>query len=210
MKLFLSSMAISKEQSDAFARLVGKKPKDIRLALIENAADVYGADSIDWVIENREAIKARGYKVELVDLREYKGRQLDLRTKLASKDVVWLGGGNTFYLRWILKDVGADNIIKELVQNGMIYGGGSAGAIVAGPTLKFFENADDPKESPEVIVEGLNLTKKVVVPHIRNKDYGGIVCSISKSLQRDGYETIEITDEQVAVIDGNNIQILSH
>lgn len=210
MKLFLSSMAISKEQSDAFARLVGKKPKDIRLALIENAADVYGADSIDWVIENREAIKARGYKVELVDLREYKGRQLDLRTKLASKDVVWLGGGNTFYLRWILKDVGADNIIKELVQNGMIYGGGSAGAIVAGPTLKFFENADDPKESPEVIVEGLNLTEKVVVPHIRNKDYGGIVGSISKSLQRDGYETIEITDEQVAVIDGNNIQILSH
>lgn len=208
MKLFLSSMAISKEQGDAFARLVGKKPKDIRLALIENAADVYDDDSIDWVIENREAIKARGYKVELVDLREYKGRQLDLRSKLASKDVVWLGGGNTFYLRWILKDIGADKIITELVQNGLVYGGGSAGAIVAGPTLKFFENADDPKESPEVINEGLNLSEKVVVPHIGNEKFGDVVKKISKSLQQIGYKTIEITDDQALVVNGKSFKVI--
>jgi hypothetical protein len=42
MKFFLSSKAISDEQGNAFMKLVGKtKPEEIKIALIENAADVY-------------------------------------------------------------------------------------------------------------------------------------------------------------------------
>lgn len=44
MRLFLSSVAISDSQSVELAKLVGKAPKDIRLALIENAADTHTDD----------------------------------------------------------------------------------------------------------------------------------------------------------------------
>ena len=65
--------------------------------------------------------------------------QKSLTSKLSSKDALWHGGGNTFYLRWILSNTGADEVITKLVRHGLVYGGGSAGAIVAGPTLKYFE-----------------------------------------------------------------------
>jgi len=201
MKLFLSSLAISAKQAAAFTQLVGKEPKDITLALIENAADVYDDDSTDWVDKNREAIKACGYQVEIIDLRHFRGKRKELYQKLASKDAIWLGGGNTFYLRWILRDTGADEIIKELAGNGVVYGGGSAGAIVAGPTLKYFEDADDPNDSPEVIVEGLHLTDVVVVPHFGNKKYGKAMKKIEALLKNDGYSTATITDEQAVVFD---------
>ena len=201
-------MAISAEQGDAFARLVGKQPKDIKLALIENAADVYDDDSTDWADENREAIKARGYQVELLDLRNFKSNPKSLQEKLASKDAIWLGGGNTFYLRWVLKDTGADEIIRRLVSNGTVYGGGSAGAIVAGPTLKHFEDADDPHDSPSIVLEGLHLTDTVVVPHVANEKYGKAMEKIEARLKRDGYNTIAITDDQAVVFDGGKRKVI--
>lgn len=201
-------MAISEAQGQAFAQLVGKRPADIKLALIENAADVYDDDSTDWVNENRDAIKARGYQVEILDIRTYKGKQNQLRKKLASKDAIWLGGGNTFYLRWVLKDTGADTVIKELVASGTVYGGGSAGAIVAGPTLKYFESADDPADSPAIVLEGLHLTDTAVVPHFGNAKYGKVMEGIQASLQQQGYKTVAITDAEAVVFDSGKQEIV--
>jgi dipeptidase E len=208
MKLFLSSMAISEEQGAAFTKLVGKAPKDIKLALIENAADVYRDDSKDWVDANRKAIQSRGYQIELIDLRTYQSNPKALKDKLSGKDAIWLGGGNIFYLRWILKDTGADTIIKELTGNGVVYGGGSAGATVAGPTLKYFKAADDPNDAPEVILEGLSLTEIVVVPHVGNEKYGEMMEKINKLLKKDGYTTETITDQQAIIINGKYHQII--
>ena len=121
---------------------------------------------------------------------------------------LWFGGGNTYYLRWLLRDTGVENIIKDLVENGMVYGGGSAGAIIAGPTLHYFEAADDPKVSPGVIYEGLGLTSKVVVPHIDNKKYAAIIRGIDGKLKADGYETVPLTDTQALVMDSDRGMIV--
>jgi len=210
MKLFLSSMAIADNQVDAFAELVGKDPQDITLALIENAADPQDSEEADWVDRSRAEIIAQGYQVELVDLRDYlEGGEQKLKDKLASKDVIWLGGGNTFYLRWILEETGADAIIKELVKRGAVYGGGSAGAIVAGPTLKFFEAVDDPNDSPEVVIDGLHLTEVVVVPHMANEKYGPIMEDVERFLREEGYETAPLTDSQALLIDGEKLEVIS-
>jgi dipeptidase E len=134
-KLFLYSLALSENQAAALTRLVGKDPAQITFALIENAADVI-PNSKDWLGGFREMLRSKGYQLEILDLRKWKYKKTELYQKLASKDVIWLGGGNTFYLRWILKDTGADNIIQDLVEKGKIYAGWSAGAVVAGPTLQ--------------------------------------------------------------------------
>ncbi len=208
MKLFLSSLAISEEQEPEFTRLVGKKPQDIKLAFIENAADVYDDSSRDWVEDNRVAVKACGYQVEIVDLRDYRNNRKELQAKLSDNDVIWVNGGNTFYLRWILQDTGADKIIEELVSDGKVYGGGSTGAIVACPTLKYFEDVDDPILSPRVIIEGLRFTEKVVVPHVDNEKYGKAMDKIVQHLQKDGYETVGITDNQAVIFDSGKFRIV--
>ncbi len=207
MKLFLSSQAISKEQAPYLVKLVGKPARSIKLALIENAADVEEGPQ-EWLIRNRQMIESHGFNVEYIDLRKHTQDLGALHTKLADKDVVWFGGGNTYYLRWLLRDTGVENIIKELVQGGTVYGGGSAGAIVAGPTLHHFETADDPKVSPGVVYEGLGLTNKVIVPHIDNEKYAAVIRGIDDKLKADGYETVPLKDAQAFVVDDGRETIL--
>jgi dipeptidase E len=207
MKLFLSSQAISKEQAPYLIKLVGKPAKNIKLVLIENAADVEEGPK-EWLVRNRQMIESHGFDVEYIDLRKYTQDLETLRTKLADKDVLWFGGGNTYYLRWLLRDIGVENIIKELMQSGVVYGGGSAGAIVAGPTLHHFEAADDPKASPGVIYEGLGLTNKVVVPHADNVKYAAIIQGINDNLKADGYKTVMLGDAQALVIDNDREMVV--
>ena len=207
MKLFLSSQAISEAQAPYLVKLVGKPAAQIKLALIENAADVERG-SKTWLARNRALITSHGFDVELVDLKDYRGKPDALRQKLAHKDVVWLGGGNTFYLRWLLRETGTDELITELVKQGVVYGGGSAGAIVAGPTLKHFEAADEPHKAPELLLAGLQLTNTVVVPHADNEKYAPIVKVIAEKLQADGYQTALLTDAQALVVNGNNQEII--
>ena len=52
-------------------------------------------------------------------------------------DAIWISGGNGYYLRWILKETGTDTFIRELLKKGVVYSGWSAGACIAGPTLKY-------------------------------------------------------------------------
>lgn len=208
MKLFLSSLAISDPQSAELATLVGKEPKDIKLALIENAADTYAEGSRAWVDQNRAAIQSHDFDVEIIDIREYKNKLPELKEKLTTKDVIWLGGGNTYYLRWLLKDTGVDKLLAELVEQGTVYGGGSAGAIIAGPTLKHFETADDPNIAPDLILEGLNLTDKVVVPHMDNKKFEAIIHGINDKLKTDGYKTVLLGDAQALVIENGEEKVI--
>ncbi len=177
-------------------------PHDNKIALIENAAYGEPGEKL-WLYENRAAIQAHGFDVELVDLEDYKNMTSRLEEKLLEKDVVWLGGGNTYYLRWVLKETGADEIIKKLVSGDrFVFGGGSAGAVVAGPTIEFFETADDPKSAPELILSGLSLTDIVVVPHYGNEQYGHVMKDIENKLNAAGYKSQAVTDEQALVING--------
>jgi dipeptidase E len=207
MKLFLySAYVIADEHNAALARLVGKAPQDITMAAITNSLDVY--DDNDWLGETLASLSRQGAQVEVVDLREWRGNRAGLREKLASKDVIWLCGGHTYYLRWILKDSGADEMIRELVRQGTVYAGWSAGAGMAGPTLRFFDYFDDPNDAPEAIYEGLGLTNVVVVPHTDLPDFAEGMKLINQQLQEAGYRTVPLTDAEAIMIDGDEETLL--
>jgi dipeptidase E len=207
MKLFLASLAISPQHLEPFTTLVGKSPKETRLGLIENAADVEPTEP-DWVTSTRDSITSHGFQVSRIDLRRYLDKPAELRSVLGELDVIWLGGGNTYYLRYLLAKTGADLIIKDLVEKGAVYGGGSAGAVVAGPTLNHFQTADDPADAPDLILTGLELTQVVVVPHTDDPKSGPIVAEINRNLLEAGYDTAPLTDAQALVIDGPRTHLI--
>jgi dipeptidase E len=202
MRLFLSSQAISAEQATAFKDLVAKPDSagPISFALIENAGDVYEEDKKEWMHINCREIMSHNFDVTHVDLREYVNKKDQLHKDLAGYDVIWLGGGNTYYLRWLLKETGADVVIRNLVKSGTVYGGGSAGAVVAGPTLDNFQDADDPQKAPELILEGLRLSEYVVVPHWQNEKFASVMKHAQSQLAKQGFQTVPITDEQAVII----------
>jgi len=207
MKLFLSSTSIPAELVRPFIKLVNKDLKDISFALIENAADPYG-DNVGFVLETRSVLQSLGMRLELVDLNRYKGKTDDLKEKLGAFDVMWFGGGNTYYLRWLMKVTGFDTIVSELLEKGVVYGGGSAGAIVAGHTLKHFDLIDDPKVCPDVIYSGLGLTDLIIIPHWGTDKIQSKLSEIQALYQNDRLETVTVTDNQAVIVNYREWEVL--
>lgn len=199
MRLFLASKSVTGKLGGHLIKLVGKPASDIRFCFIENAADPYPEEKKGFVYDTREDIKAAGIAYDLLDLRKFDTTDA-LKEKLQSYDVVWVGGGNTYYLRWLMKKTGFDTIIKEVIQSGVVYGGGSAGAIVAGPTIHGFESIDESEKAPELVIDGLGLTDLVVIPHWGKGNYQGKLEDIKKFFEQSNFTHTTITDVQAVEV----------
>lgn len=201
-RLFLYSLQLNEAHHRSFSELVGKHANNISIGLIENAADVI-PDSAGWVRDIRERLRNEGYQIEAIDLREWSGKPEALRNLMFSKDVIWTGGGHTYYLNWILKSSGADGVIRDFVQAGRVYAGWSAGAAVAGPTTRFYDAmGDDPSAAPEQSWDGLGLTEISIVPHINHPDFRAGALETETLLKTAGYIPLALEDEQALIIQG--------
>ena len=206
MKLLLSSFGPSPAHDAALVGLVGKPLEQIRVAYIENAYDVYQDQaSLD---EGRESLRRGGYRFELVDLREWRTRPSGLRWQLEPFDTFLLTGGNPYYLRSLMKITGADEFLTNLVRAGAVYAGASAAAVVAGPTLRHFDELDDPGQAEELIWDRLGLTEIVVAPHVDNAEFGEGCRRAGDLCERDGFTVQRVTDAQALVIDGDETRIV--
>lgn len=207
MKLFLSSVAVTQDLLPRFVELVGKQPADIRFCLIENGADVYPEGERGFVERESNALEAVGLKLERVNLRDYFQKD-GLMDVLKDFDVIWFGGGNTYYLRWALRESGFETIARDLANKGIVLAGGSAGALVLGLSLKGFEIADEPDKAPELIEEGLGLTDFVPVPHWKNEKFGDVIAKVKETLDAASVKSMVMTDEQAIVVDGLQVTIV--
>lgn len=79
-------------------------------------------------------------------------------------DVIYVSGGNTFYLLNELRKSCAAQAIKNAVKAGKIYIGESAGAIVAAPDTRYAALMDENSAKTSDFT-GLNLVDFCVVPH---------------------------------------------
>lgn len=133
MKLFLTSAGLPVATRNYFFSLLTKKPQEIKLAFIPTAG--YPETNKSYIEKDKNQIRSLGigdmYEVDL------KGENSQsLHKKLSSADVIYVTGGNTFYLLdWVRKS-GFDVAIRQLVNAGKIYIGASAGSYIACPTIE--------------------------------------------------------------------------
>jgi dipeptidase E len=168
MRLFLSSQDFG-IYPEVLIELTGNNKK---VAFINNAKDDWSTyDRREKVEEKKVEFERLGFEFDELDLRGYFGKSNKLLNKLSSFGLVWAAGGNTFILRRAAAQSGLDKILKELIENDkLVYGGSSAGAILATPSLHGVEFGDDPKNIPEdyneqIIWDGLNFVPFHIVPH---------------------------------------------
>jgi dipeptidase E len=86
---------------------------------------------------------------------------------IAEAEVIFVGGGNTFRLLKALYDFDLLTVIRQKVEAGMPYIGSSAGAIVAGPSLK--TTKDMPIVQPPSF-DALGLVDFQISPHYLDPD----------------------------------------
>ena len=206
MKLYLSSYRLPTPSE--FENLVGKASKDIRIALLPNSKDYYSERARNIQIQSfTDDFSRLGFTTDVVDLRNFSD-QVTLRNKRAKYDAVWACGGNTFCLRYEMKRSGFDKIIIALVKNGLVFCGDSAGAIVAGPTLRGSESADNPEFAKEIVWDGLNLITDFIMPHINSEAFRETLMAV-RSLHKDDPYYVELNDWEAAIYTDGQRTIVS-
>ena len=207
MKLYLSSKHLRFPTELSF--LVGKAPSTARVSLIVNAFDNYPADRRNMHIANlTESLQNAGYKPAQLDLRGYIGQTKKLHDTLNKSDLIWVSGGNVFYLRYLLRQCGLDKSLKDLLENDLVYAGDSAGAAVLGHDLHGLDLLVDPTEAPEIIYDGLNITPFIILPHWGNERYQDDIANSKNILKKFNSKVITISDDQAYIVDGESSSVL--
>lgn len=206
MRLYLCSYRI--QLPDALADLLGKPLAGTRVAVIPNAKDYYADRARTYKISQmHEHLRLHDLLPETVDLRDYNDDQgQKLLDKLKTFDMVWVAGGNTFCLRYEMQRSGFDRIVHELLAH-IVYAGESAGAVVMGTSLAGIEAADVPEFSEAVIMDGLGIIPKFVLPHA---DSGYFAEANAEARQiHAAKDVLSINDNQAYVVTTGQSQILT-
>jgi len=174
MRLYLSSYRIGDRAGSLLALLGSGK----RAAVISNALDNISSTARtifrDEVYSPHVELASLGMATAELDLRDYFGNAPALQEKLAEFDLVWATGGNAFVLRRAMKQSGFDDVITDMLdRDEIVYGGFSAGAVVAAPSLRGIDLMDDvdvvpPGYDPEPVWDGLGLIDYSIIPHFRS------------------------------------------
>lgn len=202
MKLFLSSEGVPRP--DLLRGLLGAGNEKVRVALINNAQDPYPEEkSKERGIAFADLFSTLGFEPVNVDLREYEGKSNELAIELRTCKLIWCSGGNSFWLRYVMKTSGFDQIIKQLLAEGIVYGGWSAGVVLVGPSLHPIELMDEPEKAPEVIYEGLNLIDYFIWPHWDTEKYVHLQAEASERMTLLPYQSVMLKDGEVLIVEDN-------
>lgn len=203
MKLFLASMSVQPETAKAFLKLVGKPAGEVKLAFIPTAADQY---ENKWFVEaTRNDLRRLGIK-ELIDIDLTQYTPEGLRLALADCDVIFVNGGNTFYLLdWVRKS-GFDIVLPELLARGVVYAGTSAGSIIVGPNIELagYGPSGDPNDINLTDLTGLGLVDFAVWPHLTEQEREHVLAGAKTVV----YPVAAISDTQVIVLDGEELALV--
>ena len=136
VKLFLCSYFAA--VSSFTPQFVGGDLKGKKLAFIPTAS--LFEEYTDYVDEAKEAFENLGLNIEVLDV---SSAPKDLiRRTLQRCDLIYVSGGNTFYLLQELEKSGAKTIIREQVDEGKPYIGESAGSIIMAPNISYAKDMD--------------------------------------------------------------------
>lgn len=205
MKLFLSSYRIP--DLETFTTFVGKSADQISIGLISNAKDYKTATArAEKMAEVNEYFNERGFSTKEINLLADSFSVSSLK----KHNVLWLLGGNVYWLRDAIKKSGTREVITDAIKSGVIYAGDSAGAIMAGSTLKHFHEPSDPPIDQQQF-DGLGLVHFTVVPHWQSAEYGEFSEKSDARLRADGYDTVRLKDNGfLCVKDGDILDQSQH
>lgn len=165
MPIVLSSCGIIEPQfKNKVMALFDKPAGSLRLLYITTALDGESGDT-SWADAEYESILALGILEE--NIREYKIGEETIN--LADFDVIYVLGGNTFYLMDKIREFGFDKQIKDAISKGIPYIGSSAGSIVLGTTLKPAEIFGDLPTSANQDYKGLGIIDGAIIPHMNKR-----------------------------------------
>ncbi len=161
----------------------------------------------DYVDEAKEAFAKMGFTLQILDVS--KESEAEAKAKIGAAQVLYVSGGNTFYLLCELKKKGLATLIASRVRSGeLVYVGESAGAMIAAPSVEYASMMDDASGSELVAAQtGLDLVKFYPVVHYGEEPF---VQSTAEILKAYGgkLNLTPINNAEAIAVHGDKFEIL--
>lgn len=190
MKLVLTSCGIrTDEAKQKVLSLFDKFPDKLRLLYITTAIDGETSDDVNWIKDEFNSILKLG--IEKENIIEYKIGE-DLPS--LNFDVIYMMGGNTFYLLDKIRKYNFDKALKNMLNSGAVYIGSSAGSVILGKTIDVALGYDE-NNVGMTDFSGLNFVDGVVIPHAQRKQK-----FIEEYRKNNKYNLITLNDGDIKII----------
>lgn len=124
--------------------------------------------------------------------------------------MIFVSGGNTFYLLQELKKSNADQLIIDEIKKGKLYIGSSAGSIILSKDILYVDKMDDKRKATELEnFLGLNMVDFYTLPHLNNEPFTEIVENILKENNGiDKLPLVPISNHQVILVNNSQYKII--
>ena len=160
--------------------------------------------SAEWKEKNKHAVSAKkvleeiGFKKVI-----YLDIEFDDPNKLIEFDVIYINGGNPFYLLDKLRKTGADTIIKHCAEKAILIGI-SGGGVVLGPNISIVDYFDAKLNTVGIEdFAGLGLTDIIIYPHYQE----AVEEKIKQFESENNCRVTRLTDLQGLVLKGDKVEL---
>ena len=174
----------------------------LRMAYITTASK--GAPNTAYVERMRDHLKKQNIAYEEIDL---DGKNSDeLRKALADKEIVFVEGGNAFYLMNSIRQSGFESVLKESLFKGLIYMSACAGTHVATPTLEMANWRQKPDYPTFGVTDmhAMNLVPFLIALHYDPEKQN----LLDEATVRAHYPVKKLSDRQALYIAEGSVQML--
>lgn len=219
MRLLLTSSGLTTSAiNNALQDLVGKKPSETKVAFIPTAANPDRGDKA-WLIRNFKQLADFGYYTDIIELTATKPSELEV--VLEGFDVIYVGGGNTFYLSYWMEKTGLFTLLPKLLES-KVYVGVSAGSMVMGKSLilssqaqnnpQAFEDEDYDELGPKSESSGkaIGLVDFIFRPHLNSRVFSLVRQDLLEEKAKQTNSAVYALDDESAlkIIDGK-VEVIS-
>jgi len=203
MKLLLTSAGLPPETAKAFLKLLNKEPEETRVCFITTAS--HPEENKEYVEKDRKRLLELGFKtITEIDLKEE--NEESLIKKLNNFDVIFVEGGNTFYLLKYVRESGFEKALKSFLERGGIYLGVSAGSYIAGldisPTQ--WKHVEDKNIVGLKDLRGMGFVDFVIFPHYRPEHEA----VIKENKINFPFPIVALTDLQAVLVEDGKIEFV--
>lgn len=204
MKLLLTSAGISnKSISCALLELTEKPFSELNLAFVPTAANVEKGDKF-WLIDDLINLKNLGFKqVDIVDISALS--QDVWLPRLKEANVIYVEGGNNYYLMECFKKTGLQDLLPELLKT-RVYVGVSAGSMVVGSSNDL--NMAQRLWLEDVVQydndDALGYVNFIIRPHLNSPYFPNVNLENLEKISKEFVDTFYVIDDNTAikVVDG--------
>ena len=192
------------ESIELVKKFLDKNTESKKILFIPTAANV--EEYKKYMHLTQKAFEDFGYEVENFDVSVFS--EEIVKEKLSEAKIVFISGGNTFYLLQELKRKNLITYLKERIENGLLYIGESAGSVIAAPDIEYASVIDDKTVATELDdYTGLNLVDFYIVPHFEEEPF---VESSRKTVElyKDKLDLKLINNKEAILVENNNFTII--